>query len=185
MNTNDEIILHKVKERKFILAIDASLSSTGYCVVENNNQLVEFNKITTTTKMDEDVRIFTIADKMRELIEKYSISEVVMESQFYSRNAKTALQLSRLRGAITYVVKSAGLNLINRTPSEIRKCLMDDGSASKEEVAKFIRGYFYNDENVQALGELIDRACKAKNSDIYDAIAIGVAHNFSVEKGLE
>lgn len=158
-----------------ILALDASISSTGYAVINVNTTLVEFDKITTKPKDAEDDRIFKIANKVKELIQSYNVTTVVMEAQFLGRNVKTAMQLSRLRGAIIFVCKLLNVELIHLTPCEIRKFLFDNGSASKEEVADFIKDYYLSDENVQALGEFNDRQCKAKNSDIYDAISIALA----------
>ena len=158
-----------------ILALDASISSTGYAVINVDTTLVEFNKITTKSKEAEEDRIFKIANKVKELIKIHNIETVVMESQFLGRNVKTAMQLSRLRGAIIFICKFLNVELIHLTPCEIRKFLFDNGSASKEEVAEFIKSFYIDDENVQALGEFNDRQCKAKNSDIYDAISIALA----------
>ena len=169
-----------------ILALDASISSTGYAVINSDKALVEFNKITTKSKEAEDDRIFKISNKVKELIETYNINTVVMEAQFLGRNVRTAMQLSRLRGAIIFVCKLLQVDLIHLMPSEIRKFLFNNGSASKEEVANFIKGFYINDENVQALGEFNDRQCKAKNSDIYDAISIALAFtNKHNEEGIE
>lgn len=159
-----------------ILAIDASISSTGYAVVNSDTVLMEHGKVTTTNKLPEEERIFAIAGKMKELIEKYEVEKVILENQFLGRNAKTALQLSRLRGAIMFVTQLNNVSIEYPTPSEIRKKLMNNGSASKEDVAEYVREYYKHDDTVQALGEFNDRPCKAKNSDIYDAISIGLAY---------
>lgn len=160
-----------------ILALDASISSTGYSVIERDTgRLLEFDKITTSNKKNtEDERIMIITLKVVELIKDYGVTKVVMESQFVGKNIKTSMQLSRLRGALMYACKLNNCEIDYLTPGEIRKELMGNGSAKKEEVADFIKIMFTADERVQALGEFNDRQCKAKNSDIYDAISIGVA----------
>ena len=169
-----------------VLALDASISSTGYAVMDFNERLLEFNKITTKSKENENDRIFKIANKVKDLIVQYDVEIVVIESQFLGRNVRTAMQLSRLRGAIIFVCKLLNVELYDLTPSEIRKSLFDNGSASKEEVAYFVRSHFHYDEKVQALGEFNDRQSKAKNSDIYDAISIALAFtNKHNEEGIE
>lgn len=166
-----------------ILALDASISSTGFALVDFDDSLIDFGKITTTTKMQEDDRVYYIANKIANIMDKHFVKAVIMEAQFFSRNVKTAMQLSRLRGAITFVIKNRGVNIIHRTPSEIRKDLTGNGSATKEEVCDYIRDFYKNDDRIVELGELIDRQCKAKNSDIYDAIGIGLSYNKTLKKG--
>lgn len=171
-----------------VLGLDASISSTGFAVVDSDNTLLEFGKLVTkkdklvNANLDDDRRIFYIASNIGDLFRKYKIDEVSMENQFLGKNAKTAMQLSRLRGALMMVCKLNGVDLEYPTPSEIRFNLMGNGSASKEEVADYIKVIYLDDERVQALGEFNDRPNKAKNSDIFDAISIGLAHNKSVKK---
>lgn len=161
-----------------ILGLDASISCTGYAVINKDSSLVEFNKITTKPKEEEDERIFKITIKIKELIEKYEIETVVLESQFLGRNAKTAMQLSRLRGAIIFVCKFLNVRLIHLSPSSIRMHLLGPGkgSSSKEEVATFVKEYYAGNKDIEILGEFNDRQCKAKNSDIYDAISIALSY---------
>lgn len=168
-----------------ILALDASISSTGYAVITNDDKLIEIGKITTTSKEDEDNRIFKISLRVKDLIEKYNIENVILESQFLGRNVRTVMQLSRLRGAVIFVCKFLNVNLIHLTPSEIRSYLFNKGSADKIEVANYVKTYYAFDEKVQALGEFNDRQCKAKNSDIYDAISIGLAFINKRKEGFE
>lgn len=161
-----------------LLGLDASISCTGYAVMNDDGSLVEFDKITTKSKEEEDDRIYKISIKVKELIEKYDVKVVVLEAQFLGRNARTTMQLSRLRGSIIFVCKFLNVELIHLHPSTIRMNLIGHGggSASKEEVANFIREYYIDNEYVQNLGEFNDRQCKAKNSDIYDAISIVLSY---------
>jgi crossover junction endodeoxyribonuclease RuvC len=189
-----------------VLALDASLSSTGFAVVRNDMALLEFGKLATKKKtvkkkknkdeintkkkakprkteeekiaeqLDEDNRIFFIASNIMELFDKYNIDAVSMESQFLMKNVKTALQLSRLRGALMMVSRIKGVELEYPEPSVIRERLMDKGDATKEEVAAYIQELYSDNENVQQLGPFNDNNNKDKNSDIYDAISIGVAY---------
>lgn len=159
-----------------ILALDASISSTGYAVMSNSRNIVECDKITTKLKDGESNRIFKIASKVKSMIEQHGINKVILEDQFLRKNVKTAMQLSRLRGAIMFVCSLCNVELILLMPSEIRKELMGNGSASKEDVAHYIIDFYKDEEKVKSLGEFNDRQCKAKNSDIYDAISIALAY---------
>lgn len=160
-----------------ILGIDASLTSTGYCVMqEDGEKLLEIGKITPhPKKLTEEQRIFEIANTIDNLIQKYNIDKVAIEAQFLHKNPKTSMQLSRLRGALGYVTTLHNCSIENLPPSTVRKLIMENGSAAKEEVAEFIKERYKTDTNVIDLGDFCDRNCKAKNSDIYDAIAIALA----------
>lgn len=173
-----------------VLGLDASISSTGWAIVDSDNTLVDFGKLTTKkdknaldTNLDDDRRIYYIASEIGKLFFKHDITAVSMEAQFLGKNVKTAMQLSRLRGALMIICKVNGVDVEYPTPSEIRVNLMGKGNVTKEEVADYIRYLAYpHDSRIESLGEFNDRQCKAKNSDMYDAISIGLAHNKKVKK---
>lgn len=159
-----------------IMGIDASLSSTGFCIVESNNQKIDIIKtgVIQTKKDDfktEDLRIFYICKELAKLILTYYVSKIAIEEQFMARNSKTILSLRKMLGAIMYLVCDMGLELDYLYPTTVRKLLLDNGKAKKEEVAKYIR------ENIMDLGEYSDKSGKKKTSDIYDATAIALAYN--------
>lgn len=178
-----------------ILALDPSLSSTGYAVLDYDYNLIDCGKITTKKGKipkgdriadleDEDNRIYTIVNGIeKQVLSKVEIDVVVAEAQFGGNNIKTAMQLSRVRGAFIYLFKSKGLKQNYQEPSLVRKNLMGKGNASKEEVAEFIREFYKDNAMVEALGEFNDRPNKNKNSDIYDAIGIGIAYLNSLKGG--
>lgn len=161
---------------KMILSLDASLSSTGYCVMKKESDtIIDMGKITTKPKQEEQDRIFYTCSIVRELVVRYGITDVVIEAQFLQRNPKTTMQLSRLRGALDFVLMDLGCKIEHLGPSTVRKLMMNNGNAGKEEVAEYIQDKYREDEKVINLGEFCDRNCKAKNSDIFDAIAIALA----------
>lgn len=163
--------------REYILGIDASLSCTGYAILEKSTKDVVFvNKKTTTTKDSEDTRIFNITNELLEQVERYNIKEAIMEDQFLGKNASTAMKLSRLRGAIAFGLMYKQVKLTYLQPASIRKTLMGVGNASKEEVAEFVQDMYKDNIYVQALGEFNDKNNKNKNSDMYDAISMGAAY---------
>ncbi|MCC0682493.1 crossover junction endodeoxyribonuclease RuvC [Clostridioides sp. ES-S-0005-03] len=155
-----------------VLALDVSMSSTGWAVINRNKKVLEYGKI--TTKKDkfksEDERMCYICNTIQELIITYNIQIALVEDQFTSRNSKTILSLRKLLGAIMRTVKLNNIEIEYMYPVSIRKYLMNNGKAKKEEVATYIR------KNIIDVGEYIDRNCKVKTSDIYDAIALGIAY---------
>ena len=74
-------------------------------------------------------------------------------------------------GAVGYMCEELGISLDLLSPTQARRILTGDGKLKKEQMANYIR------ENYIDLGEFIDRNCKAKNSDKYDALVISFAWN--------
>lgn len=161
-----------------ILGLDPSLSSTGYCIMNEEQEIATLGKIVTKvnkkTPTEED-RLFVICDTLDKLIKEHGVTRVALEAQFLHKNPKTTMILSRLRGALGYMLKVNSCTIEHFPPSSVRKILMDDGSADKEEVAQYIQDKYKDSKYVVELGEFCDRNCKAKNSDIYDAIAVATA----------
>lgn len=159
----------------YILALDASLSSTGFCVMNyDNREVVECGKITTKPKDIISDRLNIICSKCNELIEKYNIKMLAIEGQYVHKNKSTALKLASLLGAIMITFSIKNIEIYKIQPSQVRRILLH-GDATKEEMAKLVQDYYSENSIVNTLGELNDRNCKAKNSDIYDAITIALS----------
>ncbi|HBF2862347.1 TPA: crossover junction endodeoxyribonuclease RuvC [Clostridioides difficile] len=155
-----------------VLALDVSLSSTGWAIINSNKEILEYGKIVTKKENfdTEDERMCYICNTIQEIITTHNIQIVLVEDQFTSRNSKTILSLRKLLGAIMRTVKLNNIEIEYMYPVSIRKYLMNSGKVKKEEVAIYVR------ENIIDIGEYVDRTCKAKTSDIYDAIALGIAY---------
>lgn len=165
-----------------ILGLDPSLSCTGYCVMDiDSGVILDLGKIATKKdNMTEEERVFTITSKIEKVVIEYGVTNVAMESQFLHKNPKTTMQLSRLRGALVYMLMSNNCIIEHLAPSSVRKLMMDNGSADKEEVADFIKNKHSDNKKVIDLGEFCDRNCKAKNSDIFDAIGVAEAYKLII-----
>ena len=153
-----------------ILGLDLSLSSTGWSMITDEGYIIACDKICTDSKKNTEFeRLYIVAKEIKELIEENSINVVVAEDQFFSRNPRTGLTLSKLMGAVIYVCRELDVQFELLSPTQARKILTGDGKLKKEQMANYIR------ENYIDLGEFIDRNCKAKNSDIYDSFVISLA----------
>lgn len=158
-----------------VMGIDASLSSTGFAIMnikENDIEFLEIDKIQTKKEhyRSEDFRICAITDRLKEVIQKYNIECIVLEEQFMSKNSKTVLSLRKMLGSIMYMAIHNKVQVEYLYPSTTRKLLMDNGKARKEDVASYIQ------ENYIDIGEYTDKTGKNKTSDMYDALALGIAY---------
>ena len=155
-----------------ILGIDESLSPCGYSIITDEGQILSYGRICTDAKKNTEFeRMQIVANGIKKLIEDNSVGTVVVEGQFFSKNAKTGLTLARLMGCIIYVCMELGVKIESLTPTQARKILLGQGKSTKEDIAKFIR------ENYIDLGEFSDKQGKEKTSDVYDSLAISLAWN--------
>jgi crossover junction endodeoxyribonuclease RuvC len=158
-----------------ILGLDLSLSSTGYNVIDEDNNIIDYGKLCTTSKNTEYERIYLIAKEVKAIIQKYAVDIVIAEDQFFSANARTGLTLSKLMGATIYVCMGLEVEFETISPTQARKMLLGLGKSTKEDVANFIR------ENHIDIGEFSDKQNKSKGiektSDIYDSLCVSLAWN--------
>ncbi len=165
------------KGKKFILAIDPALSTTGYAIIDyDTEEIVHLDKFTTTNKLSQDERIDAIISKLYSIAKEYAISHIVLEDGFCGLNARTNLSLSALRGGIIAVFRFTEHEVQHMLPSVIRKLFGCGGNAKKEQVAEKVTELYTNNPILKAVGPYSDKQNKNKTSDIYDAISIGVSY---------
>lgn len=172
------------KDSEFVLAIDPALSTTGYAVINMNTlELAYINKIVTLPGKREEVRISEIVKELFHTAKQYPIKHIVLEDGFLGVNARTAIQLATLRGAIIGVFNFNKYLVHHMLPTQIRKELDCGGNAKKEQIAEEVIKMYPNNEKLKAIGPYSDKQNKNKTSDIYDAISIGVAFIKSLKDG--
>lgn len=162
-----------------ILALDLSITSTGYSIVsiegkdKNTCKVKKWGKIETKPKdfKNEDLRINYIVDTISDIIkDSGEIDILAVENQFISPRANTIMILRKLLGAVCRMsYKEYGLEVMYIAPTSVKKFITGSGKAKKDDVAKVIR------ENYIDIGEYSDSTGKKKTSDIYDAISVAIA----------
>lgn len=165
-------------DRECVLAIDPSLSSTGWAIIGVNTRLVEKGGAFKTSKKEStDDRIHAVTLKLYEEAKRYPVTHVILEDGYIGSNAKTGLQLASLRGALIEIFTWYGYRVHHMKPTEIRSMFGQKGNASKEDIANAVRAFYGEDSTLIAnIGPYSDKQNKNKTSDIYDAISIGLAY---------
>lgn len=160
---------------KYILAVDPSLTSTGYCVLNENKEIEDINKIVSSTKNGtENQRINNILRTLDIIVNIHSITEIAIEDGFTGPNKKGSLSLAKLRGAIVGYFEMKGCTVDESEPKSTRVNLGLKGNASKEEVAEYIVNLY--PELINIIGPYSDKNNKKKTSDMYDSVCIGLAY---------
>ena len=101
--------------------------------------LVECGVIRTSAGEALPARIREIYEEMLEIMGRLDPAVVSVEDVFQGVNARSALTLGHARGAILLAASLRGLRIREYTPREIKKAVVGNGGASKDQVGFMVR----------------------------------------------
>ncbi len=125
-----------------ILGIDPGIANTGYGIVKTDrtrNQVLQFGNIKTDSKLQSEIRLKIIYDKVIKLIEDYDVEEVVLEDIFFSKQVKTAFVLGEAKGIIKLAAANSNIPISTYTPLEVKTSVTGYGKAPKAQVQKMVQ----------------------------------------------
>jgi crossover junction endodeoxyribonuclease RuvC len=150
-----------------ILGIDPGLNTTGYGLIEiKNNQLrlIEAGVIKTQINARIESRLNKIHHGLLSLIREEKPQAMVLEKLYtHYRHPTTACLLGHVRGVICLLSAQENLEFFEYSPKRIRKTILGQGNASKQQVKRMIEHIFRLKEDSLPL-------------DTSDALAMAVAH---------
>lgn len=149
-----------------VLAIDASLRSSGVAILEANRggkfRTLHFGVIHNPKTLRMSSCLVAIRDRLAELIHEHEPDCCALEAVIYVQSHKTAIVLGAARGAAILAAAERGLPVFEYAPKRIKQATVGNGSAEKSQVAFMVR----------ALLELTE----TPGADAADALAIGLTH---------
>jgi crossover junction endodeoxyribonuclease RuvC len=149
-----------------VLGIDPSVKSTGYSVLEYQNDsysVLKYGVIKPPRKKDFHHKINDIKCAIEEIIQEYDPEEVAIENPFYAQNIKTAITLGQVRGATLIAVAAQNRPLFEYSPLEIKKAVTGYGQADKNQVMHMVKTLLHiGDERME--------------TDASDALATAYCH---------
>lgn len=118
-----------------ILGIDPGTTRIGYGLIEDGGglRLLECGLLSGEGIPSEE-RLVSLEKNLVRLIEKLEPDLVCVEKLFFTKNKKTALEVSEARGVIILAIRRLGLKVLEFTPSEIKSAVAGNGRADKKEV---------------------------------------------------
>lgn len=150
-----------------IISIDPGYERLGLAIIERNKnekEVLLFSEcFKTSAKLPHHERLALIGDRIHEVIKKWKPERLATEKLFFAGNQKTALLVAEARGVILYAGSSAGLEIFEYRPNEIKIAITGYGSAEKKQMMDMTR-------------KLIKIGSKTNSDDELDAIAIGLTH---------
>lgn len=148
-----------------VLAIDASLRSSGVAIVEGEGgkvRAIYFGVIQNAKAVRPSSCLVAIHDRLAELIQTHEPDCCALEAVIYVQSYKTAIVLGAARGAAILAAAERGLPVFEYAPTRIKQATVGRGGAQKNQMAFMVRAL---------LG-----LTETPSSDAADALAIGLTH---------
>jgi crossover junction endodeoxyribonuclease RuvC len=152
-----------------ILGIDPGTRVTGFGVIESRGgalTVISHGGLRTPSNSSFPGRLLCIADALGEIIDAHAPTEAAVEDLFHAVNARSALQLAHMRGAILLELARKKVPLFAYAPRSVKKAVTGAGGAGKDQV--------------RAMVERILRVRIAGGTnDVSDALAVAICHAHS------
>jgi len=150
-----------------ILGVDPGLNVTGYGIIEalpDHLRLITAGDIRPPSTEPLAQRLGVIHRTLSQLIVRYRPDTVVLEKIFtHYRHVTTATLMAHARGVACLVAQEHGVPLAEYPPTQVKKSLTGNGSASKEQVARMV-------------GQWLRQTEESWSADTTDALALAIVH---------
>ena len=126
----------------FVLGIDPGLSRCGYGVVEQSGrqaQAVAIGVIRTPAKAPTAERLAWIHEEFVKLVEEHKPDVVAIERVFFQVNARTAMGVAQVSGLAMAIGHSAGAEVVDYTPNQVKEAVAGWGGANKEQMQRMVQ----------------------------------------------
>jgi len=158
-----------------ILGIDPGTATTGFGIIEEKNdeyKVINFGCIRTKAGIKLEVRLNEISNDLDELINKFKPDQAAIEEIYFSKNAKTAIDVAHARGVLIQKLNEKKIPIKSYNPMQVKLALCSTGKAKKPQMQKMIK-------MLLKLNEI------PSSDDAADALAIALCHgNFIRNKAL-
>ena len=129
-----------------ILGIDPGLKATGYGFLDSVNgtiKLLEIGVIKTNPKDKLELRLKEVYNLLNTLLSQYNPDVMVLEKLYaHYKHPMTASILGHVRGVICLASAQNSVELIEQSPKRIRKAVIGNGNASKEQMRSAVSSKF-------------------------------------------
>lgn len=149
-----------------ILGLDPGLGLLGFGVIHVDGDLirhVEHGCVATAAGRPLPERLRQIHDELIELKRQFDVTDVAVETLFYSRNVTTAVAVGQARGVALLATVDSATEFGEYAPSEVKQMVAGSGAARKRAVQEMVR--------LQLALERIPSP-----DDAADALAVAICH---------
>jgi crossover junction endodeoxyribonuclease RuvC len=138
----------------------------GYGVIESDGQMLRYIQhgcIVTSSESTVGFRLRVLYDSLREVRQRFSVTDVGMESLFHSRNVRTALAVGQARGVALLATVDNEVVFGEYTPTEVKQAVSGYGGARKRQMQEMVR-------------LLLGLPSLPTPDDAADALAVAICH---------
>ncbi|MGK7866035.1 crossover junction endodeoxyribonuclease RuvC [Falsiroseomonas sp. E2-1-a20] len=148
-----------------ILGLDPGLQHTGWGLVEHDGYRLRFcaeGVVSTHAGDDLHHRLLVLHQGLARIIAEQSPDEAAVEHTYVARNPESALKLGQARGVVLLAPALAGLVVREYGAMEVKRAVVGNGHAAKEQVQAMVRHLL--------------PGVTFKRADAADALAIAICH---------
>ncbi|MES2203136.1 MAG: crossover junction endodeoxyribonuclease RuvC [Patescibacteria group bacterium] len=147
-----------------VLAFDPGYERLGVAVLEKNKgkeTLLHSECLRTSPKLTFAQRLAQLGGEIEKLITKHKPDCVAIENLYFETNAKTAMNVSAVRGMLLYIAASHELVTHEYTPLQVKVAVTGNGRSDKASIALMVP-------------RLVALPTGKRLDDELDAIAVGI-----------
>jgi crossover junction endodeoxyribonuclease RuvC len=126
-----------------VIGIDPGTGIVGFGIIDVKNvherTLIDAGVITTPVNTPLPERLVTIHENIVELLDEYKPGAMVIEQLFFAQNVTTAMGVAHARGVIIMEAQKRGLEIVERTPLQIKQTLTGYGKAHKKQMQEMVK----------------------------------------------
>jgi crossover junction endodeoxyribonuclease RuvC len=126
----------------FVLGVDPGLSRCGYGCVEQRGRAqraVAAGVIVTATTAPVPARLAELQREFRGLVRELKPAVVAVERVLFQVNVRTAMSVSQAVGVIMAEAASAGCEVVEYSPNEVKEAVAGWGAATKPQVERMVQ----------------------------------------------
>jgi crossover junction endodeoxyribonuclease RuvC len=154
----------------FVLGVDPGLTRCGYGAVERLSggelRAVAAGVLTTEAAAPLPDRLAELQAGLRALLVELEPAAVAVERVFFSANARTAMAVGQASGLALAEAATAGCDVAQYTPNEVKVAVAGHGAAPKEQMTRMVQS-------------LLSLPAPPRPADAADALALAVCHHAS------
>lgn len=150
----------------FVLGVDPGLSRCGYGLVERSGRrqtAVAAGVLRTSPGDPVPQRLLALRDDVRALIAELKPAVVAVERVLFQVNVRTAIPVAQAAGVVMVEALSAGCEVVEYSPNQVKQAVSGMGGADKEQVQRMVQ-------------TLLGLAAPLRPADAADAVALALCH---------
>ena len=153
-----------------IFGVDPGTILTGYGIINSRKSEMTHLRsgiIKPNPKEELSEKLKHIYSQLNLEVLKYKPDVFCIETAFYGKNVQSAMKIGYVRGVAMLVASINNIICVEYSPREIKKAVVGNGSASKEQVQYMIKNLLNLDESKLKFDET-------------DALAVSVCHSIKI-----